>query len=147
MALVAGVLVQDLRPAAASPGDIRVLYLFAPSSPEQVSRFGQLERRARSAGSVELIGLSREEPVPEGIGAISAMHYLASGAADAASRRWIAERLRERGDALRVERPETVYASDGEGRSIEATAARAGVALVTTDIDFSTWGKVKDFFR
>ena len=145
--VVVVVLVQDLRPAAASAGDVRVLYLFSPSSSEQVARFAQLQRRAQGASHVELIGLSREDPIPEGIRAISVVRFLASGAPDAASRRWVAERLRARGDALRVERPDSVYSSDEDDRSIEAIADRAGVALVTTDIDFSTWGKVKDLFR
>ena len=145
-ALLLGMLPHDVRPVAASTGDIRVLYLFEPSSPDQLARFDRLQQRARQAGNVELIGLSRETPVPPGIRALEAAHFVQSATFDAASRRWVATRLTERGEALRVERPEAIYTSDG-ARTIEATAAKAGVALLPTDIDFSTWGKVKDLFR
>lgn len=146
LCLLLGVFVQDLRPAAASSGPIRVLYLFAPSSPDQVARLVQFERRALSAGNVDVIGLSRDMSVPDGIHAMPAARFVRSATEEVASRRWVMDRLQERGDALRIERPEATYSSD-RSRSIEMTAAVAGFSLVATDIDFSTWGKVKDLFR
>ncbi|MBT4099679.1 MAG: hypothetical protein HOM68_03305 [Gemmatimonadetes bacterium] len=143
--LLLGTALQGLRPAAAAAGEVRVVYLFSPASPVQVARLTQLQRRADSAGNVDLTAVSRTNPVPQGIRAIYAARFLEDFTIDASTRRWVSQRLRQGDDALRVHRPDAIYTSDKT--TIERTAVYAGMALVATDIDFSTWGKVKDLFR
>ncbi len=145
LVLLLGLALQDLRPAAAASGDVRVVYLFNPDSPDQIARLAQLQRRAEIAGNVDLSAVSQTSPLPPGISAVYVGRFLEDPTIDAMTRRWISQRLGRGDDALRVHRPDAVYTSDGT--TIERTAVYAGMALVATDIDFSTWGKVKDLFR
>ncbi|MED5414029.1 MAG: hypothetical protein VYC64_03690 [Candidatus Latescibacterota bacterium] len=143
--LLAGFPSQDLSPAAASSGQVRVLYLLHPDMPAQVARLQQLLDRASVDESVDVVGISRICPVPETVRALPADVFVRDVRVDVSTRRWVAARLQNAGDALRVEGPDAVFTSDR--KSIDVTMAHAGLALLATDIDFSTWGKVKDLFR
>lgn len=143
--LLTGMIVRDLHPAAAASDPVRVWYLFNPASAEQVERLHDLQSRTVALGNVDLTGLSRTETVPDGIHVVWVDRFLQDSTIDPTTRQWVSERLNKPGDALRVEGPFAVHTSDGN--TVEGTAQLAGMTLHTTDIDFSTWGKVKDLFR
>lgn len=112
----------------------RVLYLFDPSSSLQARRLQELRADLSGRTDVELLPLPRVTGSGAGL--------------SAADLSWLQANAARREDRVRVENLATGQVADGAGADAASVAARVGLAMaVSTDVTFSTWGKVKELFR
>ena len=129
--------------------DYRLLYLFDPDSGEQLRRAADLERAALEVKGVELLGIvdSGDTGSPWlnrlDFKIMSVDDFLQQDrAAAVAVKDWSGDR-----DLLLVKHTDGSTTSVA-GEDFEATIQRLSTtSSISTEVDVTTWGKVKDLFN
>lgn len=120
----------------ALPQDSRVFYLFSHDEPSQRQRALQVWQQAQEAAQ-QFVAIVRDEqePAVEGL----PLWSIALAAQSAAVPAYIKARLAADGDFF--------AAIDSKGDLYWAGPGQALLQPLSTEVDETTWGKVKDLFR
>ena len=118
-------------------GGDRIFYLYSPESAEQRQRVARLWQRF---GAGYFVAIVREGRGPEGLPSIAKF----AAARSAIVPEYIKARLDSDRDYFALTGPGGALRRTGRGIDLEDALSPA---IIATEVDESTWGKVKDLFR
>ncbi len=149
-------------PATAGDGAYRLLYLFDPAVAIQASRAADLGDRVAGRPEIYVIGIVRGElanilSVDSGVGSELPYEILTVSEAvkrggpvhSEEARLWLSRIYQQAGDFVAIDNGAALVVT-GTGDDFDevvGTFLNLPRTAIRTEVDFSTWGKVKELFR
>ena len=140
-------------------GAYRLLYLFDPAIATQATRSAELGDRVAGRPGIHVIGIVRGEFADSGLSVGSELPYETLTMSEAVkrggpvvsedARLWLSRVYQQAGDFVAIDNGAALELAGAGDEFDEVVGAFLNLrrTAIRTEVDFSTWGKVKELFR